>query len=55
MKCDGREVTGWKGGEFLLSETDTLFLVQNEGTTGDSTTIEEIFEDGTISIVSNAY
>ncbi len=53
--CDGMQVTGWKGGDFTLSEDDTLFLVSDWGTSGDNTTISEILDDGYCNIKSDAY
>ena len=53
--CDGLEVTGWKGGHFTLSEDDTLFLVSEWGTSGDSTTISKILSDGYCYIQADSY
>ncbi len=53
--CDGAEVTGWKGGEFILSEHDTLFLVSDWGTGGNSTTISKILDNGYCYIQEDAY
>ncbi len=44
--CDGLEVSGWKGGHFILSEDSTLFLVSEWGSAGNSTTISKILSDG---------
>jgi hypothetical protein len=54
-ECQGMEVTGWKGGEFTLNADDTLFLVGDWGTSGDSVGITEIYDDGYIVIESNMY
>ena len=53
-ECDGKEVQGWKGGNFTLSELDTLFLVTDWGTAGDLTTISEIYDDGYCVLEQNA-
>ena len=40
-EIDGKEVTGWKGGEFILDSSDTLF-VANVGESNYSTAIVDI-------------
>ena len=53
--CDGLEVTGWKGGDFTLSEDSTLFLVSEWGTAGNATTISKILSDGYCYIQEDSY
>ena len=53
--CDGLEVTGWKGGDFVLSEDSTLFLVSKWGTAGNATTISKILSDGYCYIQEDSY
>ena len=39
--ANGYQVTGWKGGEFILSDQDELYLVAEWGTAGNSVVIAE--------------
>ena len=52
---DGLQVGGWKGGDFILNEDDTLFLVAHAGTMGNATTIQYINNNGVIGIIDDAY
>ena len=52
---DGLHVEGWKGGDFILNENDTLFLVSHPGTMGNSATIQYINDNGVIGVMNDAY
>jgi len=52
---DGMNVTGHKGGDYMLDEDDEIFLVSSFNTSGNSTTITEIYDDGYCVIESNSY
>ena len=53
--CDSKKITGWKGGDYILSELDTLFLVSEWGTAGNNTMIEEIYDDGYCVVKPDSY
>ena len=54
-ECDGKDVIGYKGGNFTLSQLSTLFLVSEWEVSGDNTTIREILDDGYCILEPDSY
>ena len=53
QECEGVKVCGYKGGEYILREDSTLFLVGDYSTAGDAVGIKEIYRDGYMVLESN--
>ena len=53
--CEGANVTGYKGGDYVLSEDNTLFLVPSFNSSGNCVGITNIDDSGMISIKSDMY
>lgn len=51
-ECDGLEVCGYKGGDYILSDESTVYLVGDYSTAGDGVSIKSIFNDGCMNLVS---
>jgi len=51
----GTGVLGYKGGEFILDEESTVFLVASGNTSGNAVTVESITDYGCCTLQYNAY
>ena len=54
-ECNGMGVIGYKGGDFVLSEDDTLFIVPSISDSGNCVGITSIEDNGRIHIKADMY